>query len=380
MTRRTAGTALLGAGVLVAALLVLLGCSARDGTPVSPKVVGPGAAQDEADSGVSGSGESEEGTSRSADRRTPSGEVTLAFAGDMHFELQHRSLLSGGTLGPITAALRDADLAMVNLESAVATSGRPEPKKYHFRTDARAFRALQRFGVDVVTMANNHAVDYGAVGLRETLAAKRQSPVAVVGVGADKAEAFAAHRTEVGETSLSFLAASSRREKTMDNWSADEAGPGIAAARHPRPRDLIEAVEREDRRSDVVVVYLHWGNEGARCPDQKQRTTARSLVAAGADVIVGAHAHVLQGSGWLGDGYVSYGLGNFLWYHNYRSEDTGVLQVRIEDGEVVDDRWTAARAGVSGTLPRPLTGREKAEATASWEGLRGCADLAGQSD
>jgi poly-gamma-glutamate capsule biosynthesis protein CapA/YwtB (metallophosphatase superfamily) len=345
---------------------------------MGPTIVGPGAAQDEAGSGE-GAGESDEGPSRSADRRTPSGEVTLAFAGDMHFELQHRSLLSGGSLGPVAAALRDADLAMVNLESAVATSGRPEPKKYHFRTDARAFRAMQRFGVDVVTMANNHAVDYGAVGLRETLAAKRQSPVAVVGVGADKEEAFAAHRTEVGETRLSFLAASSRREKTMDNWSADEDGPGIAAARHPRPRDLIEAVTREDRRSDVVVVYLHWGNEGARCPDQKQRTTARSLVEAGADVIVGAHAHVLQGSGWLGDSYVSYGLGNFLWYHNYRSEDTGVLQVRIEDGEVVDDRWTPARAGVNGTLPRPLTGREKAEATASWERLRGCADLAGQS-
>jgi poly-gamma-glutamate synthesis protein (capsule biosynthesis protein) len=78
----------------------------------------------------------------------------------------------------------------------------------------------------------------------------------------------------------------------------------------------------------------------------------------------------------LRDSYVSYGLGNFLWYHNYRLEDTGVLQVRIKDGEVVGDRWTPARAGVDGTLPRPLTGRERAAATASWERLRGCAGLA----
>jgi hypothetical protein len=370
MARRTTVTALLGAGVLVAALLVLLACTPRDGTP-GPQLVGPGAVPDDAESE-----EPEADRARSGDRRTPRGEVTLAFAGDIHFELQHRGLLTGGSLGPITAALSDADLTMVNLESAVTRRGQPEPKKYHFRTDARALDVLDRAGVDVASMANNHAVDYGAVGLRETLAAKRRSPVAIVGVGADRDEAFAAHRTRVGETDLSFLAASSRREYTMDNWSSDEDSPGIAAARHPRPRDLIEAVEREDRRSDVVVIYLHWGDEFARCPDRKQRITARSLVAAGADVIVGAHAHVLQGSGRLRDGYVNYGLGNFLWYHNYRLEDTGVLRVDIRDGEVVGDRWTPARAGVDGTLPRPLTGRERAESLASWARLRGCAGLA----
>jgi poly-gamma-glutamate synthesis protein (capsule biosynthesis protein) len=164
----------------------------------------------------------------------------------------------------------------------------------------------------------------------------------------------------------------------MEAWSADEDSPGIAAARHPRARDTAAAVRREARRSDVVVVYLHWGDEGARCPDAKQRTMARSLVAAGADVVVGAHAHVLQGAGWLRDSYVSYGLGNFLWYHNYRGEDTGVLHVRIKDGQVVGDRWTPARAGVDGTVPRPLVGPEKAAAVASWESLRDCTNLAGE--
>ena len=267
---------------------------------------------------------------------------------------------------------------MVNLESALTQRGTPEPKKFHFRTGPRALDVLAAAGVDIASLANNHAVDYGPLGLSDTLKAKRDDPpVALVGVGGDRAEAFGAHRVRVGSTDLSFLAASSRREYTMDAWSAGPESPGIAAARHPRPADLLAAVEREDRRSDVVVVYLHWGDEYARCPDPKQRTTARALVRAGADVVVGTHAHVLQGSGWLGDGYVNYGLGNFLWYHNYRGEDTGVLQVTIEDGEVVADQWTPAVVDVDGSVPRPRTGAARDRDLREWERLRSCTNLDG---
>ncbi|QIK66160.1 CapA family protein [Nocardioides sp. HDW12B] len=321
----------------------------------------------------------DDGRARGSDG-PPRGTVRLAFAGDVHFELQHRRLLGrpATALRAIAPALRSADVTMVNLESAVTRRGTPEPKKYHFRTDRRALDVLAGAGVDVASLANNHAVDYGAVGLRDTLAAKRSDPpVALVGVGADRREAFAAHRVRVGSTDLAFLAASSRREYTMDAWSAAPGSPGIAAARHPRPRDLLDAVEREAARADVVVVYLHWGDEYARCPDPKQRTTARALVAAGADVVVGTHAHVLQGSGWRGDSYVNYGLGNFLWYHNYRREDTGVLQVTIRDGEVVGDAWTPAAVDVDGSLPRPVSGPAAAQDRRAWERLRSCTDLAG---
>jgi poly-gamma-glutamate capsule biosynthesis protein CapA/YwtB (metallophosphatase superfamily) len=274
--------------------------------------------------------------------------------------------------------LSAADVTMVNLESALTQRGTPEPKKFHFRTGPRALDVLAAAGVDIASLANNHAVDYGPLGLSDTLKVKRDDPpVALVGVGGDRAEAFGAHRVRVGSTDLSFLAASSRREYTRDAWSAGPESPGIAAARHPRPADLLAAVEREDRRSDVVVVYLHWGDEYARCPDPKQRTTARALVRAGADVVVGTHAHVLQGSGWLGDGYVNYGLGNFLWYHNYRAEDTGVLQVTIEDGEVVADQWTPAAVDVDGSVPRPRTGAARDRDLREWERLRSCTNLEG---
>ena len=315
---------------------------------------------------------------------TPSGTVTLAFAGDMHFQLHLAALLDRprGALGPIARTLADADVAMVNLESAITERGTPEAKelevpsqRYHFRTSPAALDVLDRAGVDVLTMANNHGADYGPVGLADSLAAARTSPVAVVGIGENRRAAFAPHRVSIGDTDVAFLAADgSFREGASGVWAAGPTSPGLAAAHAARPRALLAAVRAAGRRDDVVVVYLHWGTEYRGCPTPRQRTTAQALAAAGADVIVGTHAHRLLGSGWLGDSYVNYGLGNFLWYHN-RDPVSGVLRVRIHDGRVVGDSWVPARIGTHG-LPLPLGGRVRADAVADWRRLRGCTDLA----
>lgn len=310
--------------------------------------------------------------------------VTLAFAGDVHFQLHLAALLKSPRpgLGPISRALADADLAMVNLESAITERGVPEPKelevpeaRYYFRTSPAALAFLEAAGVDVVSVANNHGADYGSLGLRDTLRAARTSPVAVLGVGRNRRAAFEPYRVTVRGTELAFLAADgSPREGASSVWAAGPATPGIAAARSARSPALLDAVRAASRHADVVVVYLHWGREYQGCPTPKQRTTARALAEAGADVVVGSHTHVLLGSGWRGGTYVNYGLGNFLWYHNRRPE-TGVLRLRIEDDDVVYDDWVPARIHVWGR-PFPLRGPARAQAVADWRRLRGCAGLA----
>ena len=122
------------------------------------------------------------------------------------------------------------------------------------------------------------------------------------------------------------------------------------------------------RQGDVVVVYLHWGEELQGCPTAQQRITARALAEAGADIVVGSHAHVLLGSGWMGDTYVDYGLGNFLWYHNHEPE-SGVLELRSETERLCGDAWTPARIRTDGR-PLPLVGTARAAAVADWRGLR----------
>ena len=309
--------------------------------------------------------------------------VTLAFAGDVHFQIQVAALLDDPRgLGPITRALSDADVTMVNLESAITERGTWDPKdlerpdeRYWFRAPARALDVLADAGVDVVTVANNHGADLGASGLHDTLQAADDAPLAVVGVGEDRAHAFTPYRVRVHGTDLAFLAAdASPLESTSSIWTAGRRTPGLAGAREPRPRALIQAVRRESRQADVVVVYLHWGRAMQTCPTARQRTTARALAAAGADVIVGSHAHVLLGSGWQEDTYLNYGLGNFVWYHN-RPPETGVLKLSLEGGEVVSDQWTPARIGPLGGRPLPLRGAPRRQAVADWNVRRGCAGL-----
>ena len=138
---------------------------------------------------------------------------------------------------------------------------------------------------------------------------------------------------------------------------------------------LLAAVRAANAHSDVVAVYLHWGAENQGCPTAGQRKLAQNLADAGADVVVGTHAHVLLGAGMLNDTYVSYGLGNFLWYHG-RPSDTGVLRVQIVDGKIVRDEWVPGNIRPAGGPPRPVTGSARRDAVDDWRSLRGCTDLA----
>jgi len=158
-----------------------------------------------------------------------------------------------------------------------------------------------------------------------------------------------------------------------ESWAAQDNRPGEAMA-----FDLtraLAAVQSARQRADVVVVFNHWGEETNPCPTGEQRTFAAKLAAAGADVIVGAHAHVLQGDGWLGKTYVAYGMGNFVWYVNRRTTDTGVLRLTLRGRSVVKNEFVPASVTDSGQ-PRPLSGAAAAALAKRYAALRSCTGLA----
>lgn len=305
--------------------------------------------------------------------------ISINVAGDVHFEEELRPRLAdpNSALEPIAAVLGDADLTIVNLETAITRRGVPEPKTYHFRVPPVALDALAAAGVDVVSMANNHAVDYGKQGLADTLAAADDSPIPVVGVGADAAAAFSPAVFDVEGTSVAFLAATQVPDRTASAWPAAPGRAGVAAALEPTR--LVDAVKRAASRNDVVVVYLHYGAERVACPIWAQKDLVGRLVDAGADAVVGSHAHVLLGAGWLGNSYVSYGMGNFVWYspNSVREASSGVLHltVRRSDGRVIRDDMTPTFTGQDG-LPRQVDAAAARNAVKTWRELRGCAGLA----
>jgi len=305
--------------------------------------------------------------------------VTLAFAGDVQFEGRVATQLDSGdaTLGPMSSALRSADVAVVNLESALTSGGSPAPKeledpslRYWFRSPPSALALLERSGVDAVSLANDHGADYGADGLR----AARNSSVAVIGIGRDADQALRPYQTSVDGVEVAVLAAdASPLESNASIRDVGPVGPGLASA--GANSRLLAAVRAANASNDVVAVYLHWGAENRGCPTAEQRQLARSLADAGADVVVGSHAHIPLGAGMLDDTYVSYGLGNFLSYRG-KLPDTGVLRLQIVDGEVVRDDWVPGEIRRSGGPPRPVTGSARREAIREWRSLRRCTDLA----
>ena len=302
------------------------------------------------------------------------GQVTLAFAGAVNFARRTARLLRdpATAFAPIARLLRSADFTAVTLETAVTSRGRPQPKTYHFRTTPRAFTALRDAGIDLVTMANNHVLDYGPAGLADTLAAARATRFPYVGIGRDAAAAWAPYLTTIHGVRIAVIGVSQVAE-LAPSWVATRTRPGEANAINTRR--TLAAVRAAKRLARVVIVFMHWGTEGQACPDQAQLSLARRLAAAGASIIVGAHAHVLQGSGWLGRTFVAYGLGNFLWWERSYSTATGVLELTVRPHAALTARFIPAV--VSGTgQPVPARGAAARRAAAHYASLRACAELA----
>ncbi len=297
------------------------------------------------------------------------------MAGDVHFagRLARRLADPATALAPIAPALSAADITMVNLETAITGRGVPQPKEFHFRAPASALTALRSAGVDVATMANNHAVDYGPQGLADSLAAIRSSHFPVIGIGSDAATAYAPYTTTVRGQRVAILAASQIPDYTLTAWTATASGPGIASAFSDR---LVAAVRQARRHAQIVLVYVHWGQEGDGCPLPAQRDLAQRLSDAGASAVVGTHAHLLLGAGWLGRTYVDYGMGNYVWWRdNAYSNDTGVLTMTFRHGRVVRAALAPAYIDPRG-LPMPVHGAAAAGKVRAWAALRGCAGLA----
>ncbi len=307
--------------------------------------------------------------------------VTFAFGGDVHFP-------AGTNLGDRLAAdpadalgstvpqlLSGVDLSMVNLESAL-TDGAcpdPQPKQFVFSTPSSAVTAFKGAGVTLITEANNHGEDCGAPGLQMALATRAQTAYAILGIGQNAAQAFTPYTTSIHGEHIAIIAATQVIDSDLQSaWTATATQPGLASAYDVN--DLVAAVEAARKTADTVIVYLHWGTELDACPNPLQEPLAQVLVQAGADIIVGTHAHVLLGGGYLGSAYVDYGLGNFAFYDNSPPENASGSLVVTATGRHIDQiTWRPAE--IVDDLPQPLSGAAAAAALAAWDQARACTNV-----
>jgi hypothetical protein len=309
-------------------------------------------------------------TAKHTPATTPSDPVRIAFVGDIHFQ---SGVAPAQVLAPGRPLYAGADLVIANLETAIGTGGSRATKEFVFRAPPSVFAALTAAGIGAVSMANNHALDYGSGGIASTLAAARDAKLHVVGLGADRAGAFRPAILEVRGRRVAVIAATDVLDDPLRAaWTATELHAGMASAKEDDA--VAVAVQNVRPQVDTVVVFLHWGVEGSSCPSARQEELARQLVAAGADVVVGSHAHRVQGGGRLGAAFVDFGLGNYAFHATTAgARTTGALVVDVAGRTVGHYEW---RPGlIVRSSPRPLPPSATAAAVAAWNGLRRCTSL-----
>lgn len=225
----------------------------------------------------------------------------------------------------LCARMRGADLAVLNLEGPVADDGEPLLKSGPVnRTIPETPERFGDVGVDAVTLANNHTMDYGPAGLTRTLETCDEGGIGTCGAGADIDDALDPHRTSVADGTLD-VAVMSLCEREFGVAQADK--PGTAWVNAPETIDRVSAAAE---RTDVLIVAVHGGVEYVPFPPPELRERYRSLVEAGADLLIGHHPHVPQGWESIDGVPAFYSLGNHLFNQRRRPNTSRGLAIEIE--------------------------------------------------
>lgn len=235
--------------------------------------------------------------------------VTLAACGDILLHGRYRKIAARGQARDVFADLRplldQADLVVGNMETVLGTAGEPRADKLCLRTDPAYAPALAEAGVDLLTLANNHCLDYGPEGLAETRRLLQEAGIQVLGAGADISEAARPVVVECQGLRLGFIAAC--HESTRPAVAATTDAPGIAPLSEEA---LLTAIDALAPDVDHILLLLHWGLEYACYPTPEQAQLARRAIDRGASAVLGHHSHALQGIETYGRGVIAYSLAN----------------------------------------------------------------------
>lgn len=272
--------------------------------------------------------------------------VTFTFAGDVLLDDEYAimstyrangSVLENCIDPKLLEIMRGADVFMVNNEFTYTNRGMPLTNKtFTFRANPDNVSIMQDMGVDIVSLANNHASDYGEVSLLDTLDTLEGADIPYVGAGRNLEEASKVVYFQNGDIKIGIVSATEvERLASPDTKGATENTPGTFRCFQ---NDDLEAVIKEAKQNcDFLIVYVHWGTESTDQIDWSQPGQAEDFVAAGADVIIGAHPHVLQEIAYVNGVPVFYSLGNY-WF-NSKNLDSCLVTLEIGKDGLVSMRF-----------------------------------------
>ncbi|MBR4452196.1 MAG: CapA family protein [Clostridia bacterium] len=265
----------------------------------------------------------------------------LGFTGDINFTesgyvMTHANAMPGSVNDCIDETFRNemkkADIMLINNEFPYTDRGSPTPgKKYTFRAKPENVKYLVENGVDLVSLANNHAYDYGYESFVDTIKTLNDAGIPYVGAGMNLEEAAKPATFLINGYKVAYLACCGV-ESPIKTPVATENSEGIMGSYDDGER-MTQAIRKAKAESDYVIVYPHWGIENTTSLTNAQQVNSKKWIDAGADAVVGGHPHILQGFEFYKGAPVVYSLGNF-WF-NTRNIYTMLFKLTISADGIV---------------------------------------------
>lgn len=265
-----------------------------------------------------------------------SNEVTLSFVGDVSLaddwyimpKYDERERKVYGILSEnVVNIMTSSDIMVANNEFTISNRGSKMPNKYYtFRGSPERLSIYKEMGVNLVTLANNHIYDYGETAFYDALDALEEYEIPYIGAGRNIVEAKESFYYIINGYKIGFVNAT-RAEKYILTPEATETTGGVLRCYDPTA--FINVIEETKKNSDFVIALVHWGKEDSSELEQVQIDTSKQYIEAGADLIVGTHAHTLQGIDFYNDKAIVYNIGDFIF--NHETKDTGIFQLKIDN-------------------------------------------------
>jgi len=237
----------------------------------------------------------------------------------------------------IADEIKNADLIIANLESQISNKGSNAGSIYSFRAPIEAMQGLIYAGIDIVSLANNHSLDYGSQALKDSLERLVNNNISPIGAGNEYQAFSPTIKTINGSTnsplSLAFFAYTDQMPVSAQ---AKGENFGIAVINKDNIARIKTDIELAKQLTDIVVVSLHWGTEYAKEPSLEQTNLAQNIIDAGADLVIGHHPHVIQKYEKYKNGYIFYSLGNFIFDQGFSDEtmEGAIAKIIIKDKKI----------------------------------------------
>jgi len=286
-------------------------------------------------------------------------EATLIAGGDVLLDRGVRQAMDragdpGYLFQGIAPLLKQADLALANLECPLTLETVPIAKQFSFRSDPAMAPVLRQAGFTVLNLANNHSIDYGRSGLVETIQHLEQAGIVVIGAGSDQKDATQPRYLKLNGLKIALLGFV---DMPIEGVMPLPELPGPAFA---EPDQVVAAIRRAKRQADWVVVTVHWGQEYQHLPSDRQRRLAHLMASSGADMIVGHHPHVIQSAEMIGNTAVFYSVGNLVFDQSQPDCSEAIL-VQMELRGKKSRSFKALPLQIRKARPAPASPTEGAE-------------------